>query len=89
MPCISPDGFHALCEGAPFLRSSLRPPVEGAVHTGFEACDMDGDGVVRWMRWRHPAGSFVCDPDLPMFMRPRTLDDSPDDAYFFAEKVNF
>ena len=31
-PCISPDGFQAICDGAPFLRSSLRPSKAGKVH---------------------------------------------------------
>ncbi|MEL6179261.1 MAG: M14 family zinc carboxypeptidase, partial [Myxococcota bacterium] len=79
-PCVSPDGFQALHDGQPFLRSSLRPPRYGSVQAGFEPRDIDGDGAVRWMRWRHPAGPVVPDPDLPLFMRPRTLDDDPDEA---------
>ena len=89
MPCISPDGFQAMCDGAPFIRSSLRPPQPGAVRSGLDPCDIDGDGVVRWMRWKHPAGSFVPDPDVPLFMRPRTLQDDPSDAYFLCDEGEF
>jgi hypothetical protein len=89
MPCISPDGFQAMCEGAPFIRSSLRPPQPGAVRSGLDPCDIDGDGVVRWMRWKHPAGAFVPDPEVPMFMRPRTLQDDPDEAYFLCDEGEF
>jgi len=89
MPCISPDGFDAMCSGAPFLRSTLRPPKPGAVRSGLEPRDMDGDGAVRWMRWRHPAGPFVADPDLPLYMRPRTLDDDPGDAWFVCDEGEF
>lgn len=86
MPCISPDGFHAMREGHPFVRSGLRHAPEGTARTGLDPRDMDGDGAVRWMRWRHPAGPFVPDPDLPMFMRPRRLDDDPADAFFFCDE---
>ncbi|MGD8744886.1 MAG: M14 family metallopeptidase, partial [Gammaproteobacteria bacterium] len=89
MPCISPDGFQAMCDGAPFIRSSLRPPQPGTVRSGLDPCDIDGDGVVRWMRWKHPAGPFVPDPDVPLFMRPRTLEDDPEDAYFLCDEGEF
>ncbi len=86
MPCMSPDGFDAMREGRPYLRSSLRPPPEGTVRVGLDPQDIDGDGAVRWMRWRHPAGPFVPDPDLPVFMRPRRLDDDPSEAFFFCDE---
>ncbi|MCK6510501.1 M14 family metallopeptidase [Myxococcota bacterium] len=89
MPCISPDGYQALHEGAPYLRSSLRPPKEGESRVGLEPSDLDKDGVVRWMRWKHPAGPFVIDPTLPMWMRHRTLDDDPEDAFFFCSEGHF
>lgn len=89
MPCISPDGYQAMHTGSPFIRSSLRPPREGTVRAGFEPQDLDGDGVVRWMRWKHPAGPFVADPEVPMFMRHRTLDDDPEEAYFLCDEGLF
>lgn len=36
VPCVSPDGFQAMCEGAAFLRSSLREAPSGAVRSGFD-----------------------------------------------------
>ncbi|MFT4627909.1 MAG: hypothetical protein ACI8PZ_006603 [Myxococcota bacterium] len=95
MPCVSPDGFQAMMEGAPFLRSTLRPPPPGVLREGFEPCDMDGDGRVRWMRWRHPAGAWVDAPTDPTepgsrsIPRPRTLDDDPTEAYFLASEGRF
>lgn len=86
VPCISPDGFEAMLDGAPFLRSTLRPPPVDAPHSGLVPRDMDGDGAVRWMRWRHPAGPYVADPDVPLFMRPRRLEDDPREAWFVAEE---
>ncbi len=32
-PCISPDGYQALHEGAPFMRSTLRPQPDGTHRT--------------------------------------------------------
>lgn len=88
-PCVSPDGFVHMADGGPFVRSSLRPPRDGEPRTGFEPWDIDRDGTVRWMRWRHPAGAWVPDADVPCLMRPRTLDDDPDDAWFFAPEGRF
>ncbi len=89
MPCISPDGVQAMSEGSPYLRSSLSPPRGQQARSGLDACDMDGDGTVRMMRWKHPGGTFVEDEDWAPFMRPRTLDDDPSDAYFMCEEGEF
>jgi len=89
MPCISPDGMQAMHEGASFIRSSLREGPEGRVREGLDPCDMSGDGRVRMMRWRHPAGSFVEDESWAPFLRPRTLDDDPEDAYFICTEGEF
>ena len=86
VPVISPDGFHALCEGEPFLRSTLRPPVPGTLRTGLSPRDMDGDGCVRKMRWKHPSGPWIDDPAHPHAMRPRTLDDDPEDAWILCDE---
>lgn len=89
VPCMSPDGYDAMLAGAPYTRSTLRPPPEGTVRTGWSPEDMDGDGVVRLLRWKHPAGSFVVDEDVPLHMRFRTLDDPPEAAFFVAEEGRF
>lgn len=89
VPCISPDGYAAMLKGAPYIRSTMRPPVEGTVRTGWSPEDMDGDGVVRLIRWRHPAGPFMIDETEPLHMRFRTLDDDPADAFFVAEEGQF
>ena len=89
VPCISPDGFQAMCEGKPFIRSSLRPARPGTHPVGLRPSDLTGDGSVRWMRWKHPAGPWVTDPEVPMWMRHRTLEDDPGDAYFFCAEGTF
>ncbi|MCB9592575.1 MAG: hypothetical protein H6719_07575 [Sandaracinaceae bacterium] len=90
LPCMSPDGYVAMRAGAPFLRSTLRPPRDGRPRVGLHPSDLDGDGRVRWMRWRHPAGTWVFDdPANVAKMRPRTLDDDPSTAYFVADEGVF
>ena len=89
MPCISPDGVQAMHDGAPYIRSSLRPPPNDQVRSGLDPCDVDGDGRVRMMRWKHPAGTFVKDDDWAPFLRPRTLDDDPEEAYFLCSEGEF
>ena len=89
MPCLSPDGYEAMRRGEPYLRSTLRPPKAGQARQGLEPRDIDGDGAVRWMRWRHPAGPFVPDEELELFMRPRRLDDDPQDAFFLCDEGDF
>jgi hypothetical protein len=89
MPCISPDGVQAMYDGAPYIRSSLSPSQAGNVRGGFDPCDVDGDGAVRMMRWKHPAGGFVEDPEWAPFLRPRTLDDDPSTAYFLCSEGEF
>ncbi len=89
MPCISPDGFHAMCNGSPFIRSTLRPPRDGRPRIGLHPEDLDGDGHVRWMRWKHPAGPWIFDHENPIVMRPRKLDDDPREAFFVCQEGNF
>lgn len=90
MPCVSPDGYAAMHDGAPFLRSTLRPARDGRPRVGLRAQDLDGDGQVRWMRWRHPTGPWVFDdPDHPAKMRKRTLDDAPEDAWVVCSEGMF
>ena len=87
VPCISPDGLQETMHGAPSFRSTLRPPRPGTLRSGFEAANVDGDGQIVWMRWRHPGGSWV--PDGPIGMRPRTVDDEPSTAFFLADEGRF
>jgi hypothetical protein len=87
MPCISPDGYDAMWRGEPFLRSTLRPArASTAPRVGLDPCDIDGDGRVGWMRWRHEAGPFVIDDTAPLGVRWRTLSDPPSSACFLCDE---
>ena len=89
IPLICPDGYEALWGQQPYLRSTLRDPRGDLVECGMQTKDMDGDGVARWMRWKHPAGPFVEDQEHPGLMRGRRLDDSEEDAYFMCMEGSF
>ena len=88
-PCLSPDGYAAMHAGAPYLRSTLRPPPAGEVFSGLRPQDIDGDGRVRTMRFRHAGGPFVYDPTAPLGHRPRSLDDAASDACFVLDEGLF
>lgn len=89
MPCISPDGYHAMHTGSPFIRSTLRPPRDGRPRIGLDPSDVDGDGQILWMRWKDPAGPWIFDAENPIRMRHRTLDDAPEDAWMVCEEGSF
>jgi len=89
LPLISPDGLHATMHGTAPMRSTLRPPRDSTVRQGFAPGDLTGDGVVRWMRWRHPAGSWVPIEGHAFGMRPRTVDDDPASAYVLCREGRF
>ncbi|MEZ4469890.1 MAG: M14 family metallopeptidase [bacterium] len=89
VPCICPDGFQATMAGGPYVRSTPTPPAPGSHRSGLDPCDLDGDGAVRWMRWYDPAGPFVADADVPLFLRARTLDDDPEKACFACTEGEF
>ena len=89
LPLISPDGLHATMHGTPPMRSTLRPPRDSTLRHGHAPEDLTGDGVVRWMRWKHPAGSWVEVEGHPVAMRPRTVDDEPGEAYVVAPEGRF
>lgn len=89
VPCVSPDGLASLMRGEPFLRSSTRGPKEGVRRVGFEPSDVDGNGIVRWMRWKDPSGPYVTDESSPYGLRKRRLDDDPADAYVVSYEGQF
>lgn len=89
VPLICPDGYEALWGQRPYLRSTLRDSRGDLIEIGMTPHDLDGDGVTRWMRWQHPAGSFVEDSEYPGLMRGRQLDDDPNEAYFMCMEGSF
>ncbi|MAA78893.1 MAG: hypothetical protein CL916_06505 [Deltaproteobacteria bacterium] len=89
LPCISPDGYQHLRSGGHFVRSSLREAPKGVERIGLDPQDLTGDGCVRWMRWKHPAGPYCGDETTPMGIRKRNLQDDPADAFFLCSEGTF
>jgi hypothetical protein len=89
VPCVSPDGYQALHEGAPFIRSSTRLPRPGVRRVGLDPQDIDGDGKVRLMRWRDAAGPFIVDDSHPLGVRRRSIRDDPSKACFLCQEGLF
>ncbi len=90
MVCMSPDGYALMRAGAPFIRSTARGPRDDRPRVGLHPHDLDGNGEIRWMRWRHPAGTWIFDDEKnAVKMRRRTLDDAAEDAYFVADEGSF
>ena len=87
IPCISPDGFDSMMKGSPFIRSSLREN-NLLLRSGFEPFDINSDKQINFMRWKHPAGPYMIDEELPI-MRPRNINDDPDEAYFCTLEGQF
>jgi len=76
-PRVSPDGAERVLREGGFVRSVPRPahPERAEPHWRFE--DIDGDGIIRYMRVEDPAGDFVAASDHPGLMLPRRLQDPP------------
>ena len=64
MPRISPDGAEAYLGRHQLVRSAPRDmAVPPTLTLRWVYQDLDGDGVLRYMRHAHPAGNYVEHPD--------------------------
>ena len=89
LPCMCPDGYQHLREGGHFVRSTLRKAPSGVERIGLDPQDINRDGQIRWMRWKHPAGPYCSDATAPMGIRKRSLQDNPNDAFFLTQEGMF
>lgn len=89
VPCISPDGYEETLNGAPYFRSVKREPLASEARIGLEAFDINNDKKCLFMRIKSPLGTMVPDEEEPMLMRPRTLNDDPNNAYFLSFEGRF
>jgi Zinc carboxypeptidase len=79
-PRLSPDGAEDVVT---IGRTSRSAPRQRRGHTApahWVRQDMDGDGKIRQLRMKHPAGEFVAHPEFGHVLVPRTVDD--DGPYF-------
>jgi hypothetical protein len=76
-PRISPDGAERVLTEGGFVRSVPRTVRGARAEPHWVHEDVDGDGVVRYMRVEDPAGEFVESAEQPGVMLPRRLQDPP------------
>lgn len=92
-PCVCPDSYDAMIKGKfANLRSLIKESKrEESNQKGFREMDLDGDGVTRFMRFKHPSGNLVKDDsrDYKFYMRKRTIDDDENEAYFLLKEGEF
>jgi Zinc carboxypeptidase len=75
IPCVTPDGAEEVLTAGRISRSAPRRHAHpNAPH--WIRSDVDGDGRIRQIRMRHPAGEFVEHPDCPHVLVPRTVQDA-------------
>ena len=75
IPRVSPDGAEEVITAGRISRSA--PRRRGDTLAAHWICrDIDGDGTIRQIRMKHPAGEFVEHHDHPGVLVPRTIDDA-------------
>lgn len=89
VPCISPDGYEETLKGSPYFRSVKRNPLVSEARVGMDASDINQDQKCLFMRWKSPLGTMVEDEEESMLMRPRRIEDNPDEAYFLSFEGRF
>ncbi len=85
-PRVSPDGAERVLDTGRFVRSVPRSQSgssEAAAH--WQAHDVDGDGVARYMRVPDPGGAFVESHEIPGVMLPRRPEDPPPYYHLYPE----
>lgn len=73
IPRISPDGAEVYLKTPAALRSVNRP--SGKAPEGVVRQDLDGDGVIRWMRIADEDGAWAADEEEPRLLRRRRPDE--------------
>ena len=79
LPRISPDGAENYLTTPNFMYSAPRDWKE--VYGGVAPEDIDGDGVVRMMRYKDPYGIWKLDPEDPEQMVERKPDETAGEFY--------
>ena len=79
IPCVSPDGSQTYLTTPFTLRSVNRPYYD--LGSGLQADDLDGDGVIRMMRFKDPHGAWKKDPEKENVMIKRCPDDVAGEFY--------
>lgn len=82
LPRISIDGAEKYLTTPYWLRSSTRLYPYEEERDGLIPADLDGNGLIRQMRFKDPNGAFVTSAKDPRIMRRRPIDDDGDGEYY-------
>lgn len=83
IPAINVDGMDAILSGRPGdIRSSVRPFPDQTQQDGLVESDLDGDGVIRLMRVKDPAGPWKVSSVDDRVMEKRSPIETGGDYYF-------
>ena len=75
IPRVSPDGAEDVLTAGRLSRSAPRRRERRGGPPHWVRSDVDGDGRIRQMRLKHPAGELVQHPHHPHVLVPRTIHD--------------
>ena len=75
IPRVSPDGAEDVLAAGRLSRSAPRKRVPHSRAAYWVRSDVDGDGRIRQMRLKHPAGEFVQHREFSHVLVPRTFRD--------------
>lgn len=82
LPRISVDGAEKYLTTPYWLRSSTRLYPYEEERDGLVPADLDGNGLIRQMRFKDPNGAFVTSAKDPRIMRRRPIDEDGDGEYY-------
>ena len=81
IPNPTPDGTECYLTTPEILRSVDRMYPEQELQPGLQMKDMDGDGVIRQMRFKDPQGPWKISEEDPRMMIPRKPDEIKGEFY--------
>ena len=84
-PRVSPDGAERVLREGGFVRSVPRHADGDRAEPFWHPADVDGDGVIRYMRIEDAGGEFVESKEEPGVMLPRRLEDPPPWYHLYRE----
>lgn len=76
MPRVSPDGAEAVLKQGRCVRSVPRDQRADTGKPRWRGQDLDGNGLILWLRYQDEAGEFVESRETPGLMLRRELEDS-------------
>lgn len=82
VPRVAVDGAEIYLSEPASMRSSVRPYPEAEEAPGLRKADLDGDGWITSMRFKHPHGAWKVSQKDPRLMIPRLPDETGGEYYW-------